>query len=313
MDVWLNGEVVPESDARISVFDSGLQHAVGVFETMTARNARIFRVEAHTNRLVDSAKTLLMSNRLQAGPLAEAAERLLAHNAMSEARIRLTVTGGNLNMLQASEDGHVDPTVLVVAQPPTDYPPTFFSQGVEVSLAPGRANPWTPMAGHKTLDYWHRIHALQLAGLIGASEAIWLDPAANLASGCVSNLFIVRDGVLQTPLARGDEEEGAESPPVLPGVTRAAVMECAAAAGIPVEVMNLEPKDMLSSDEAFLTNSSWQLLPVRGIRFRTRSEEGEEGIDTREIADGTVGPVTSRLRRELLDLIERETRDEPGL
>ncbi|MDG2423395.1 MAG: aminotransferase class IV [Phycisphaerales bacterium] len=311
MDVWLNGEVVPESEAHISVFDSGLQHAVGVFETMTARNARIFRVEQHMERLVDSAKTLLMSNRLQARPLAEAAERLLAHNAMAEARVRLTVTGGNLNMLQASEDGHVDPTVLVVAQPPTPYPPAFFSQGVEVSLAPGRANPWTPMAGHKTLDYWNRIHALQLAGLMGASEAIWLDPSANLASGCVSNIFIVRDGVLQTPLARGDEEEGAETPAVLPGITRAAVMECAQEAGMPVEIMNLEPKDLLSADEAFLTNSSWQILPVRGIRFRTRSEEGEEGMETRQIADGSVGTATSRLRRSLLELIERETRDDP--
>lgn len=311
MDVWLNGKVIPESEARISVFDSGLQHAVGIFETMVARNAKIFRIEQHMERLVESAKTLLMSNRLQPGPLAEAAERLLAHNAMAEARIRLTVTGGNLNMLQASEDGYVEPTVLVVAQPPTSYPPAFFSQGVEVSIALGRANPWTPMAGHKTLDYWSRIHALQVAGLMGASEALWLDPAAHLTGGCVSNLFIVRDGILQTPPARGEEPEGAEPTPVLPGITRAAVMDCARVAGIGVEVMDLEPKDLLASEEAFLTNSSWQILPVRGLRFRTRGEDETEHIESRPIAQGTVGTITSRLRRDLLDLIEHETRDQP--
>ena len=77
MDVWLNGEIVPETEAQISVFDSGIQHAVGLFETMTAQHARVFRVQEHTQLLVDSARSLLMSNRLQAVPLAEACEQLL--------------------------------------------------------------------------------------------------------------------------------------------------------------------------------------------------------------------------------------------
>ena len=64
-------------------------------------------------------------------------------------------------MLQQNEDGHVDPTVLVVAQPPTPYPPIFFTEGVEITIAAGRTNPWTQMAGHKTINYWPRIHAFR--------------------------------------------------------------------------------------------------------------------------------------------------------
>ncbi len=312
MDVWLNGEIVPEAEASISVFDSGLQHAVGLFETMTARHARVFRGREHAQHLVDSARTLLMSNRLQAGPLAEAAERLLAHNTMSDARVRLTVTGGNLNMLQGRSDGHVDPTVLIVAQPPTEYPPVFFSQGVDVAVAAGRENPWTPMAGHKTLNYWPRIHALQMAGLIGASEAIWLDPAAHLTCGCVSNIFLVRDGVILTPLARGEEDAGQETPPVRPGVSRSTVLDGAQALGLETRRTALGMEDLLGADEVFLTNSSWHVLPVKGVRLPIRDEDGQPGMDARDIGSGSVGPVTSQLRRHVLDLIDAETRDLPG-
>ena len=312
MDVWLNGEIVPEAEAQISVFDSGFQHAVGLFETMTARHARVFRVMEHTQQLVDSAKALLMSNRLKAGPLAEACEQLLAHNTMSEARVRLTVTGGNMNMLNNTGDGHIDPTVLIVAQPPTDYPPIFFSEGVEVSIAAGRENPWTPMAGHKTLNYWPRIHALQMAGMVGTSEALWLDPAANLTCGCVSNVFIVRDGKLITPPARGEELEDSGPSPVRPGITRSVTIECAEAAGIECEYKSISVDELLASEEVFLTNSSWQLLPVKGLRIQVRGEDGEPAMQSHPIGEGDVGPISTKLRHDLLELIDRETRDLPA-
>lgn len=312
MDVWLNGELVPEEQANISVFDSGLQHAVGLFETMHARNNRIFRVDQHMARLAESAKSLLMSTRLQPEALAEAAERLVAHSHLSESRIRLTVTGGNMNMLQQNEDGHVDPTVLVVAQPPTPYPPIFFTEGVEITIAAGRTNPWTQMAGHKTINYWPRIHALQMAAMIGASEALWLDPAAKITCGCVSNMFIVKDGVVKTPKARGEQTAGEEIPPVLPGITREAVIECAQDAGMEVQLCDLTLDDLLAADEAFMTNSSWHLLPVRGLRFRTNPEEGSGEIETRSIGTGSVGPMANRLREDLLNLIERETSNPDG-
>ena len=148
--------------------------------------------------------------------------------------------------------------------------------------------------------------------MIGASEALWLDPAAKITCGCVSNMFIVKDGVVKTPKARGEQTAGEEIPPVLPGITREAVIECAQDAGMEVQLCDLTLDDLLAADEAFMTNSSWHLLPVRGLRFRTNPEEGSGEIETRSIGTGSVGPMATKLREDLLNLIERETSNPDG-
>ena len=126
MDVWLNGQFISADDASLSIFDAGLQHGIGLFETMAAANGRVFRAEAHVKRLIDSARQLRLSERLQVEPLVEAVQLAVTHNKVDRARIRLTVTGGNLNMLQSTGASPHDPTILVVVRPPTDYPDTFF-------------------------------------------------------------------------------------------------------------------------------------------------------------------------------------------
>ena len=146
-----------------------------------------------------------------------------------------------------------------------------------------------------------------MAAMIGASEALWLDPAAKITCGCVSNIFMVKNGVLQTPKARGEQTAGNDIPPVLPGITREAVLEVAHEAGIETQLGEHTLDDLLTADEAFLTNSSWHVLPVRGLRFRTNPEEGSGEIETRAIGAGSVGPITARLRADLLELIEQET------
>lgn len=294
MDVWLNGRFVPAEQATVSVFDAGLQHGVGLFETMHARNGRVFRVDDHLRRLQDSARTLMLSTRLRTGPLAEAVALTVTHNAMDAARVRLTITGGNLNMLQASGREQQDPTILIVAQPPTPYPDEFFTDGVRVAIADGRANPLSPMAGHKTLDYWPRIHALRQTAKSGAGEALWFSVSNHLVCGSVSNVFLVKEGGLLTPFARGEEVPGALPSPVLPGITRKAVIECAEAAGIAIGRRMLDIEALLGADEVFLTNSSWGVLPV-------------VGVERESIADGKVGPVTSRLRADWLATVEAET------
>ena len=101
---------------------------------------------------------------------------------MTDARVRLTITGGNLNMLQSEGKPAVDPTIAIVAQPPTRYPDHFFERGVIATIADTRLSPLDPMAGHKTLNYWPRISALQAAaakraGLVACDDfaaAIWM-------------------------------------------------------------------------------------------------------------------------------------------
>jgi branched-chain amino acid aminotransferase len=275
----------------VSAFDAGLQHGIGLFETMSARHGKVFRAEAHARRLVESAGALLLTEGLQPGPLAQAVGHAVEHNAVQEARVRLTVTGGDLSLPVGASRRRVDPTVLIDVQPPTAYPQAFFDEGVTVTIADGRLNPASPMAGHKTLNYRPRIHALQLAAARKAGEALWLTVDDHLACGSVSNVFLVRDGVLLTPPARGETPPG---PAVLPGITRAAILELCATLDIETARAAPAADELAAADELFLTNSSWGVLPVTAV---------EAGA----IGDGRVGEVTARLREAWLDLVERET------
>lgn len=296
MQIWLNGRFVERDSASISVFDAGLQHGVGLFETMIARHGAAFRGREHMERLAHSARELLLSDRLRVEPLVEAINATVQRNGLSEARVRLTLTGGDLNMLQSQGKSQVDPTILIVAQPPTVYPDAFFEHGVMVTIAQGRDNPFLPMAGHKTLNYWPRIHALQRAAASRAGECLWLSATNHLSAGSVSNIFLVQDGLLQTPLARGEPHDGSIPSAVLPGITRTAIFELADTFEIDVHKGLLALDDLRRADEAFLTNSSWGVLPV--VR-----------VEQHEIGDGLVGHVTKRLREGWLELVDQETQD----
>jgi branched-subunit amino acid aminotransferase/4-amino-4-deoxychorismate lyase len=122
MDIWINGQFVPRDEARISVFDAGFQHGVGLFETLAARNGQVFRANQHMQRLADSARQLMLTERLRTRPLVEALQHCLDHNSVEDARLRLTLTGGDLNMLQATGESVVDPTIIIDTQPPTRTP-----------------------------------------------------------------------------------------------------------------------------------------------------------------------------------------------
>jgi len=296
MDIFLNGHLVAPDDARVALDDAGLQHGIGLFETMAAYHGRVFRLDAHLDRLAASAVELGLSRELHTQPLAEAVRQTLAHNGIDRARVRLTLTPGPLNLLRQDPDHEPQPTLAIVPTPPTEYDPQYFEQGITVLVYKACANPFEPTSGHKTLAYWPRLRSLRQAAAAGAGECVWLNLTNHLASGAVSNLFLVKDGVLRTPIARGEEADDAMPAPVLPGITRAAVIELAEAEGIEVQRKMLGVPDLLEADEAFLTNSSWHVLPVTKV-------------EASQVATGEVGPVTTMLRKRLLDTIERETGD----
>ena len=294
MDVFLNGQMIPQEQATVSIDDAGFAHSVGLFETMAAYHGKVFRLQQHLDRLKDSAQSLGLTQDLDTEALTVAVNQTLEHNKLSEARIRLTMTAGTISMLKGAKPIPPMPTLLIVPSEPTQYDPAYFETGITVLIAPAGANPFDPMAGHKTLNYWPRLRTLRQAASVGAGEAIWLNVSNHLASGSISNIFLVKDGVLYTPFARGEEIENAIPAPVLPGITRAAIIEIAQQQGIEVIKQMLSIEDLLGADEVFLTNSSWLVLPVNNI-------------EKNQIADGKAGQLTTKLRGLLLELIETET------
>ena len=307
MKVWINGTFVNDGDARVGVFDAGFQHGVGLFETMIARNGTIFRATQHMERLAESASILRLTENLQVDPLVRALDSTLKENDQQEARMRLTITGGDLNLLQRTGDsGGGDPTIVIQTQPPTEYPTSFFKKGVTVSIASGRTNPYEFGAGHKTLNYWSNLRNLQTAAMQQCGESLLLTPSAHVAGGCVSNIFIVSEGAIFTPPARGEEGDQDEPSAVLPGVTRSVIIKIADDLGICTSRKPMTLDDVLSADEVFLTNSSWGVLPVIGLHASVREEDGAVEKD-HSMGGGIVGSITKQLLLAYTDTLEDET------
>ena len=274
--VWLNGRFTTLEEARISAFDAGFQHGVGLFETIAASGGKARMLEAHLDRLATSARELHLSSQLRADPLAEAVEATLAKSGLADARIRVTISGCDLNLLSRSGGKGGDPTILIAVQPATPYPAALFERGARVRIADGRLNPLDAFASHKTLNYWSRLAALQEALSHRCDEALWLSVTNHLCGGSVSSLILVRDGRVIAPIARGEESAGGLRSPVLPGVTRAAVLRWAEEQGLEVERRMLSIEDLLKAEEACLTNSGWGVLPL-------------VAVEAAEIGDGQPG------------------------
>lgn len=291
--VFLNGELVERDAARVSAFDAGFQHGVGLFETMTGvvtdgGEARIVGLLEHCERLAESARILRLSDDMRAERLADACVETLERAAssgehhLSRARVRLTVTGGDLNLLETRGESNAAPTVMIACQPATAYPDEMFERGVLATIADARINPLDPFEGHKSLNYWMRLRELQLAAGRGAGESLMLQVSNHVSGGCVSNLVAIHGDRALTPIARGEEAEGGVPSPVLPGVTRAMALGWLEERGLEVERRMMPVGDVLDADEVLLTNSSWGVLPV--VR-----------VEAEPIGTGEVGPVARNL------------------
>lgn len=270
--VYLNGRWVPEDEARVSVFDMGLQLGVGLFETLRTYGGRTFRLGDHVDRLLASAAALRVPLGLERGQFAEAVEGTIARNGPGELRVRLTVTPGRRGSGTAAPAEPV-PTTVVTAAPLEPYPAGFYTDGIAATVADVRQNETDPTARHKTLQYFTRLAALETARRHGAAETLFFNTTRHLACGAISNVFLHKEGVLVTP----DADSG-----LLPGITRKAVLELAAAAGITTEERPVTIQELLAAGEVFLTNSVMELVPVVRIERHT-------------VGGGKPGPVAGRL------------------
>ncbi|MBA3654457.1 MAG: aminotransferase class IV [Actinobacteria bacterium] len=237
--VWIDGALVDAADAAVSPFDHGLLTGDGVFETLRVYDGTPFAVRRHLERLRRSADGLGL--RLPDVDLREAMEMVVAANGVSDARLRLTVTGGVAPL--GSDRGDARPTAIAAVGSLPAWPATTTDV-----VVPWRRNEHSAVAGLKTTSYAENVVALAYANERGAGEALFLNTAGHLCEGTGSNVFLVLDGELVTPpLSSG----------CLAGITRELVVELTGAAERDV------PGDALDrASEVFITSSTREVQPV---------------------------------------------------
>jgi branched-chain amino acid aminotransferase len=258
MQYHVNGRLVESNEATVSVEDRGFLYGDAAFETCRAYGGEVFEWDAHLTRLERTCETLGMPDAVP-DDLHDRIDATLSANDLGDAYVRASVTRGvQPGKLTPADD--VEPSVVIIVKPlprggvdgedvwdgPADV------RTVERRRIPEAAMP----ADAKTHNYLDGILArLELRGT-GADECLVRDVEGALAEGATSNVFFVADGTLKTPSLAG---------PILPGVTRAVVLELAAERGIPVETGTYDVGAARAADEAFLTNTTWEVRPVAAV------------------------------------------------
>ncbi|WP_126663308.1 aminotransferase class IV [Haloterrigena salifodinae] len=289
----VDGEIVPASEATVSVDDRGFRYGDAAFETMRAYGGTVFAWERHFERLESTCDALSLAHGLTEADLRERIDATLAANDLADAYVRLSITRG-IQPGKLTPQPEVDPMVVVYAKPlprgglegESVWVEPATVRSIETRRVPDEAIP----AGAKTHNYLNGILAraeLRESGAgnenedgVAADEALMCDLEGAVAEGATSNLFFVRDGALHTPTTDGD---------VLPGITREIVLELAAENGIPTQEGRYDLADVLEADEAFLTNRTWELRPIAALDGRTIGG----------------GPVTERLSWLYDERVER--------
>ncbi|MCU4652156.1 D-amino-acid transaminase [Roseibacterium sp. SDUM158016] len=275
--VYVNGEYLPESEAKVSIFDRGFLFADGVYEVTSVLDGKLIDFEGHAARLQRSLGELDMATPVTMDELLEIHRELVARNGIEEGLIYLQITRG----AAADRD---------FAYPPEDTPPTIvlFTQS-----KPGLAESPAAKTGIKVISIedqrWGRrdIKTVQLlypsmgkmiAKAAGCDDA-WMVEDGHVTEGTSNNAYIVKDGTIVT------RHLGTE---ILHGITRAAVLRVAREAQMKVEERPFTIEEAKAADEAFITSASSFVMPV-------------VEIDGEAVGSGTPGPVAARLREVYLD------------
>jgi branched-chain amino acid aminotransferase len=272
---WIDGALVPLEDARVSVVDHGLTVGDGVFETLRVYNGRPFAWTRHDARLRASAEGLGIGVP-DGDILRAAADAVLVANALEDARLRITITGGTAPPGSGRGDGRV--TAFVLAFPLQPHPPTD-----DVVIVPWTRNERGALAGLKTISYGANVRALAYATDRGAGEAIFANTQGNLCEATGSNVFLVRDGELCTPPATAG---------CLLGVTRSLLLELCASLGLGCGERDVEIRALASADEAFLSSTTREVQPIAHV----------DGA----ALPAAPGPVSKQLAAAFTDLVARD-------
>ena len=258
--VYLNGRFLAASTARVSAEDRGLLYGDGLFETIRAERGRPVAFEAHLLRLRQAGERIRLRIPHGRGWWAAVVTELLRRNQLEheDAAVRLTVTRG-VGGEGVLAPHRVRPTILVSARPIPRRLREWQRRGVRVALLPFHPGSNGYLSGVKTTDYLTAILGKAMAREQQAFEGLYCTADGRILEGTTSNVFLIRGNRLLTPpLAAG----------ILPGITRARVLEIAGRAGLRASERRIDIRDLEAADEAFLTASTIEIVPIRSVGRR---------------------------------------------
>ncbi|MFV1995042.1 MAG: branched-chain-amino-acid transaminase [Verrucomicrobiales bacterium] len=274
--IYINGEIVDEAAAKISVFDHGLLYGDGVFEGIRFYQGRVFELDAHISRLFDSAHAIRLEIGMEPGPLSNVVLETIAANELKDGYVRLLVTRG-VGSLGLSPFLCEKASIIVIASRISLYPEEKYRDGLSlITCASRRLTPGALSPNIKSLNYLNNVLAKIEAIDAGCEEGVMLNEQGYVAECTGDNIFIVKNGRISTPpVAAGS----------LNGITRGVVMGIVGEMDYPLNEPMLTRYDVYTADECFLTGTAAEVIPA--VLY-----------DGRKIGRGVPGPVT-------LECIER--------
>jgi len=277
--IYINGDFVPRSEARVSVYDHGFLYGDGVFESIKAYNGRVFKLKEHVDRLYDSAKAIAMDIYLTKDEMTEVILETLRKNNLKDAYVRLIISRG-IGDLGLDPRKCEKPNIIVISQGWGAMYGNLYETGITgVSVCVRRNAPDVLSPNIKSLNYLNNILAKIEANEKGGDEAVFLDQNGFVCEGSADNIFVVKNNKVYTPLTISN----------LKGITRATVIEVLDQMGYKTIEANLGLFDLYTADEIFVTGTLAEMAPL--IK-----------VDGRLIGDGKPGPLTRKLAKGLKEV-----------
>ncbi|MBT8171363.1 branched-chain-amino-acid transaminase [Candidatus Bathyarchaeota archaeon] len=283
MQIYIDGEFYPKSEAKISVYDHGLLYGDGVFEGIRAYNGIVFKLKEHIERLFQSGHPIFLKIPLSKEELIEAVVKTLKKNNLKDAYIRLVVTRG-------VGDLGLDPrkcpkaTIIIITEPKLQlHSPDKLEKGISTFITWVRRNS-IDAASHemKSLNYLNSILGKIEANNVGVDEALCLDKTGYVCEGVGENIFIVKKNIILTPpLSSG----------ALNGITRAVVIRLANKLGYQTIERNITPNELFTADEVFFSGTAAEIAPI-------------SKVNNRIIGTGKLGQVTKKILKEFEKIIK---------
>ncbi len=281
MKIWLDGKLVNQDEAKISVFDHATLYGDGCFEGIRFYSGKVFRLEEHIVRLFNSMRYLNIELPWSFEEVCKATEETVAASGMEDGYIRLVVTrgAGDLGLNPANCP---KPSMFIIVQNIALYPKEMYEKGLSmITSSFRRPNADVLCQQVKSLNYLNGISAKMEAVRMGAGEALMLNQRGNVAECTGDNIFIVTNGVVATPPLT-------ES--ALGGITRHAVMDICAELGIPCVERVMNRFDILCADECFLTGTAAEVIAATSL-------------DGTTIGTGHAGLVTKRILARFQEMV----------